>query len=270
MIYNHVKYLPGAAEAFIEDKLVKGTVSFSIDELTIHTGLSVTAAKQQLAHLGGMISRVSPRQQYFLIVQPEHRAVGVPPIEWWLDDYFRWLGRPYYVALQSAAGFYGSSHQAIQETQVITDVPRRGIIVGRIRLRFFTKINTNRTISQELPGAYAPLLVSSPESTVFDLIRYANEIGGIERVIEAITPMIPLLKPKKLQAVLDTENEITTAQRIGFILDALTADNLANVVQKWLLPRHIQTTLLSTSTANDCPTIISRKWGIANNIKSLI
>ncbi|HIJ86289.1 MAG TPA: hypothetical protein HPP97_01235 [Desulfuromonadales bacterium] len=187
MIYNHVKHLPGVAEAFIEEMLVKGIVSFSMDELTNQTGLSVSAAKQQLAHLGGLIRRVSPRQQYFLIVQPEHRTVGVPPIEWWLDDYFRWLGRPYYVALQSAAGLYGSSHQAIQETQVITNVPRREIIVGRIRLRFFTKANTNRTISQELPGAYAPLLVSTPESTVFDLIRYANEVGGIERVVETIT-----------------------------------------------------------------------------------
>ena len=269
MIYKGVKYLPGAAESFIEGKLAKGIVSFSIDELTNHTGLSVTAAKQQLAHLGGMVSRVSPRQQYFLIVQPEHRTIGVPPIEWWLDDYFRWLGRPYYVALQSAAGLYGSSHQAIQETQVITNVPRREIIVGRIRLRFFTKTNTNRTISQELPGAYAPLLVSTPESTAFDLIRYASEVGGIERVAETIAPMLPLLKPKKLQDVLDTENEITTAQRLGFVLETLDAGNLVNVVQKWLLPRHIQTIPLFTSLANDCPLTINRKWGIANKIESL-
>jgi|GEM_PF-5251750 len=35
-----------------------------------------------------------------------------------LDVHFRWLGRPYYLALQTAAASHGSSRQAIQVTQV--------------------------------------------------------------------------------------------------------------------------------------------------------
>ena len=89
----------GAASRFIDAKLATGFASFSLTELTDKTGLSVIAAKNQLLRLKGRAVRVSPRQQYFLIVQPAHRAVGAPPVMDWLDDYFKWLGQPYYLAL---------------------------------------------------------------------------------------------------------------------------------------------------------------------------
>ena len=63
--------------------------------------------------------------------------MGAPPVEWWLDAYFRWLGRPYYLALQTAAASHGSSPQAIQVTQVMTDLPRCDLRIGRVRVRYF-------------------------------------------------------------------------------------------------------------------------------------
>ena len=66
----------GAANRFIDAKLATGFASFSLEALTDNTGLSVIAAKNQLLRLKGRPVRVSPRQQYFLIVQPAHRAVG--------------------------------------------------------------------------------------------------------------------------------------------------------------------------------------------------
>jgi hypothetical protein len=66
----------GAANRFIHAKLATGFASFSLEALTDNTGLSVIAAKNQLLRLKGRPVRVSPRQQYFLIVQPAHRAVG--------------------------------------------------------------------------------------------------------------------------------------------------------------------------------------------------
>ncbi|MCL4786918.1 MAG: hypothetical protein KJ070_09025, partial [Verrucomicrobia bacterium] len=110
--------LIGAAEAFIEARLALGHVAFSLEELTKDTGLSAIAAKFQLLRLRGKVARVSPRQPFFLIVSPEHRSMGAPPPNWWLQDYFNWLGRPYYLALQSAAGTFGSNPQALQVTQV--------------------------------------------------------------------------------------------------------------------------------------------------------
>lgn len=139
-------YQTGVAANFINEKLAAGFASFSLDELIAKTGLSVIAAKNQLLRLGDRVTRVSPRHQYFLIVTPEHRSFGAPPVDWWLGDYMQWLGHPYYLGLQSAAMTFGSSQQAIQETQIMTDIPRREIIIGRIRIRFFYE-NRHRKIT---------------------------------------------------------------------------------------------------------------------------
>lgn len=264
---NHSKpYQTGVAADFINDRLASGFASFSLDDLVAKTGLSVVAARNQLLRLGDRVARVSPRQQYFLIVTPEHRSFGAPPVEWWLGDYMRWLGHPYYLALQSAAMAFGSSQQAIQETQVITDIPRRGMIIGRIRIRFFMKAGVGKTIVQELPGAHAPLLVSTPESTTFDLVRYAHNLGGIERVAETIAPLLPSIKAKALHQVLVTERETATAQRLGFILDVLGAAKLAKVVRDWL-PANRQGILLSVHMGGDKAAPANQPWCVINNAR---
>lgn len=269
VIHISKSYQTGAAGSFIDAKLASGIVSFSLSEMTDKTGLSVIAAKNQLLRLKNTITRVSPRQQYFLIIPPEQRSIGAPPVEWWLDDYFKWLGRPYYLALQSAAGAFGSNQQAIQETQVITDIPRRDMIIGRLRLRFFMKSGIDKTLTLQLPGAYAPLTVSTPGSTAYDLIRYAHDIGGIERAAETIFPMLRQIKAKELRSVLDAEGEIATAQRLGFVLEALGATNLTKTIRDWL-PKTIQMVPISTRLGSDPTAPISREWGVINNSRSFL
>ncbi len=269
----------GAAASFIDTKLADGFNSFSLEELVKQTGLSVVAARNQLLRLGDSVARVSPRQQYFLIVTPEKRAFGGPPVEWWLDDFMQWLGRPYYVALQSAAAIHGSSPQAIQEVQVITDTPRRALTVGRMRVHFFMKTGAERTIIQQLTSAHAPMAVSTPESTAFDLIRYAQSLGGIERMAETIAPMAPVMKPKALRLVLAVESELATSQRLGFVLDAIggaRASELAQVVRSWL-PSSLRGVLLSFPAQvaermdradRDAAAPVNQRWGIINNARS--
>src|ERR1051326_8735601 len=207
--------LIGAAEAFIEARVCLGRVTFSLEELTRESGLSAIAAKFQVLRLRGKVARVSPRQPFFLIVGPEHRSMGAPPAIWWLEDYFNWLGRPYYLALQSAASSFGSNPQALQVTQVMTDRPGRILKVGRVQVRFFVKRRITQTFTQQLAQAVAPLRISTPEATAFDLIRYATSIGGIERAAETIQPLLPRLRPRELKSVLEAENEIATTQRLG-------------------------------------------------------
>lgn len=267
MINNFKIRLNGAAERFIEKKLSLGIVSFSLVELVKTTGLSVVAARHQLLRMGDSVVRVSPRHQFFLIVTPEHKNVGAPPVEWWIDDYFKWLNRPYYLALQSAATLYGSSPQAIQETQIMTNTPIREIQIGRIRVRFFTKSNIKQSITTQLPNAFAPLNIGTPESTAFDLIRYASGIGGIERAAETIKPMVILMKVRELKRVLDAENEISTAQRLGFVLETIKSNVLANVVHDWL-PKRMNPVLVTTHFKTDVNAPFIKTWAIKNNSRS--
>lgn len=192
----------GAAAGFTERLLERGRVAFPLAELRAATGLSAIAARNQLLRLRGKVVRASPKQPFFLVVGPEHRALGAPPPAWWLHDYFEWLGHPYYVALQSAAALHGAQPQAVQALQVMTDAPRRELALGRIRIRFFVKRDISRTPTQLLPQAHAPLLLSTPEATALDLVVYADRIGGPGRAIETMAPLLPALRRERLKPAL--------------------------------------------------------------------
>ncbi len=254
--------LVGSARAFLDRQLASGRVSFPLADLVRETGLSVTAAKNQLLRLKNRVTRVLPRQQFFLIVSPEHQAVGGPPVAWWLHDYFQWLDEPYYLALQSAASSLGSNPQALQVTQIMVRIPRRTIEVGRMRLQFFVKRTVELTPTQPLANAFAPLQISTPEATAFDLIRYAPRIGGIGRATETIAPLLPLMRPTELRRVLKIEDETATAQRLGFVLEKLKAPKLAAVVEDWL-PLNLIFVPLAPGLHGDVPEI--KRWGILNN-----
>jgi hypothetical protein len=260
--------LIGAAETFIDARMGLGRVAFSLDELTNESGLSAIAAKFQLLRLRGKVVRVSPRQPFYLIVSPEHRSMGAPPATWWLQDYFNWLGRPYYLALQSAASAFGSNPQASQVTQVMTDRPLRTIKVGRIQVRFFVKRGIERTPTQQLAQAVAPLCISTPEATVFDLVRYAASIGGIERAAETIRPLLPKLRANELKRVLQAEDETAVAQRLGFVVQSAREKKLAQVIYDWL-PEKLTAIPLSPLKGERKSLPLVERWQILNNSTEL-
>ncbi len=258
----------GAAAQFIGNRLATGRVAFPLSDLVKETGLSVIAAKNQLLRLGEQVTRVTRVHQFFLIVAPEYRAIGAPPPAWWLDDYFEWLRHPYYLGLQSAAETYGSALQALQLTQVVTDTPRREIQVGRIRVRFFVKRAVNRTPTQPLGKAFAPLRVSTPAATSFDLIRYAARLGGIERAVETLAPLIALVRVPDLKAVLKAEEEVATAQRLGYVLEFAGKTELADVVQGWL-PSRLDLIPLSSTAPKGFAGRVVQRWRVLNNVPEL-
>jgi hypothetical protein len=258
----------GAAEAFIDKRMALGRVAFSLDELLEESELSAIAAKNQLRRLFSRVIRVSPRQPFFLIISPEHRTMGAPPANWWLQDFFDWIGRPYYLALQSAASEFGSNPQALQVAQVMTDRPIRAIKVGRVQVCFFVKSNIKQTPAQQLPQAPAPLCISTPEATVFDLVRYAVRIGGIDRAAETIKPLLPKLRVRELKRVLNVENTPPIAQRLGFIFEAIGAKRLADAVYNWLPDKLVAVPLSSMRSERSNFQLIKR-WQILNNSNEL-
>jgi hypothetical protein len=254
----------GAAAQYIEARLASGHVAFALTDLAAATGLSELAAKRQISRLGDGVVRVCRPHAFFLIVGPEHRPMGAPPVTWWLDDYFQWIKHPYYLALQSAADTYGASPQALQLTQVMTDVPRRDIAIGRIRLRFFVKRSIQPIPVQAPANAYAPIRISTPEATVLDLIRYAGRIGGLGRAMETILPLLPSLRIPELKHALDAENEPATAQRLGYLLELKGHSKLAEVIHGWLPSRSQWVSLIKSKAAPaEIPEV--PRWRILNN-----
>ncbi len=251
-----------AVVEFATRQLQAGRVGFALQHLLDETGLSEPAARSQLWRQREWIVRVPSANSFFVIVAPEHRVQGAPPVEWWIDDYFHTAGRPYYIALQSAAAALGSSPQAIQMTQVVTDAPRKPVQIGRQRISFFLKQKAAGTPTQQLPAAYAPARVSAPAATAFDLVRYAEKIGGIGRVVETLRPMLAKVRPLDLAAVIAFEDEIASAQRLGFVLEKLGHPRLANAIDRWL-PAKRPLTALSPGRPREGA--VDRRWRVLDN-----
>lgn len=256
------QFRSGAAADFVENRLAEGRISFTLHEFIDASGLSVIAANNQLRRLGHKVARITRPHSFFLIVAPQHRPMGAPPVEWWLDDYFRWLGHPYYLALLSAAESYGAAPQAVQIHQVMTDTPRREVTVGRLRIRFFMKKGIDRTPVRQPANAYAPLHVSTPEATALDLVRYARRIGGYGRVMDTIIPLLPALRARELKRTLDAEDDTATAQRLGYLVEAAGEHRLAAVIHRWLPARASWVSLGSSSGSDMSPAQKSERWRV--------
>ena len=233
-------YRPAAAVAFAAGLQARGRYGFALEEVAAATGLSPEAAGAQLRRLAPAIVPVYPRAGYYLIVPPEHRLIGAPPAEWWIDGYFRRQGEPYYLGLLTAAAHHGAQPQAQQTIQVITSRARRGIAIGRLRLSFVIKQRLTDTPVITAAGGQAPFQVSAPEATVLDLVRYAERIGGIARVAEIIGEMKPRLTATGLRAALAVPLDTALLQRTGFLLEAQDMPHLARLVTRTLEGRRLQ------------------------------
>ena len=94
------------------------------------------------------------------------------------------------------------------------------------------------------------------------MIRYAARIGGIGRAAETITLLLSLMRPAELRRVLKIEDEPTTAQRLGFVLENLGATKLTKIVQDWL-PSALILVPLVPGLRSNAPEI--KRWRILNN-----
>ena len=56
----------GAAARFIDARLAVGRVAFPLADLVKETGLSITAARNQLLRLGNRVVRPAQKHQFFL------------------------------------------------------------------------------------------------------------------------------------------------------------------------------------------------------------
>jgi hypothetical protein len=143
----------GLVSCLLDEAQARGRLVVSVDELVASSKLTPLAVKRQLEHVAERVTRLPGRPSSYLIVPPEHRARGAPPMDSWLGDYFRLREQPYYLGLLSAAAMHGSSHQAVQVTQVMTLPPMRPMQVGRLLIQFHVKASLERTPLTELGGA---------------------------------------------------------------------------------------------------------------------
>ena len=259
----------GLVARILDQSQARGRLVVSLDELVQSSGLSPLAVRRQLEHLGERVARLPGRPATYLLVAPEHRARGTPPVASWLDAYLRYREQPYYLGLLSAAALHGSSHQAVQVTQVLTPRPTRPFYLGRLRMDFYVKSSLAQTPLSGLTGMPAPMAVSTPEATALDLVAFNKRIGGIRRAGEVIFGMKPKMTVAGLKKALAAEPQTAVKQRLGYVLDVLGMNQLAKVVER-SLPAGLAPTLLQfegkAAAPSTAPTHLVRRWNVVDNL----
>ena len=176
-------------------------------------------AAHRLSVKGGL-KRV--RGDFFIIVPPEHRAIGALPAAWFIDAFMKYLEQQYYVGLLTAAALHGAAHQQPMTFQVITNKPIRSITVGQVFIEFICKNSIQPYFYQQKKTMSGTIQVSTPEMTALDLVRYMGAAGQVNHVATVLCELVEQLDAEKLADLLKNDDvEITAAQRLGYLLDVL-------------------------------------------------
>ncbi len=175
----------------------------------------------------GRVKRI--RKGFHTIVPVEFSSQGMPPFDWFIDDFMCSLDVPYYIGLLSAAALYGAAHQQVQQLQIMVPRQERPIELPGLSIRFFTKHNFSTTPIQSHKGHAGMLTVSNPEATALDLVRYSRHIGGLDSIVTVLTELAESLHPERLVAAA-TESETSQTQRLGWLFDQIGQTTLADAL----------------------------------------
>jgi len=207
---------------YLKEIRSKGKRSFTLDQamkdLELKRGnilTSVYRAKKRS-------EIISPASGLYVIVPPEHQAYGCIPAEELTPILMDYMQADYYVALLSAAAYYGASHQKSASFQIISNKRFiKPLNFGQIHIECIYKKSITGLPIRNVTVNTGYLKVSTPEVTAMDLLRYSAKSGGLNHIATVLSELIESIDPDKLLAVAQSSDEKTWVQRLGYILEKI-------------------------------------------------
>lgn len=242
----------------------KGRYSVTLTELKSEFDTSERAILQNIYRLKRKNQLAQVRKEFYVIISPQYSNRGMVPPTLFIADMMQYLNRQYYVGLYSAAALHGAGHQQPMEFQVVTQKPAlRSIKNEKLNINFYTKTDWELEMITEKKTETGYLKVSSPEFTAFDLVSYSRNIGGLNRILPILEDLVDCFKPSSLGKAAKTQ-KIPNIQRLGYLLDVLGKESLANPLYRLLsnyVPRKIPLSLLHKKQTGS----INERWNVVVN-----
>lgn len=233
----HTDALPsqGASlSALVDSCQASGRYTFTRERAQAALGVSEEALKKAVRRLVAKRRLAVPRRGFYAIVPVEYRDSGAPPPSWFIDDFMKFERQAYYVGLLSAAALHGAAHQQPQEFQVVTAGQLRPVVVGRARIRFLRKRDVERTPKMAMKTETGSMNVSTPEATALDLLRYLPASGHLGNVATVLADLAERLDPARLADVANSEGDVSSAQRLGYLLEQVGGRHAAAALADWI------------------------------------
>jgi len=204
---------------FIFNRRAKGYYSFTLTDVKQSLGLSYNAAKQTLYQHQKKREITLIRNGFYVIIPPEYSHGGMLPVYLFIDDLMKWLDKPYYLSLFTAAALHGAAHQQPMRSFVITVKPAlRNIKNEKLVINFSVKNgwDTRDVVQKKTDAGYVN--VSSPELTALDLMYYLKS-SGISRCASVISELAEVMNAEKLKQTASRYTKTAAIQRLGYLLD---------------------------------------------------
>lgn len=235
----------------LKKKLLKNSIGF---DLALHRLIK----KERVAKV---------RNNFYIIIPLEYRSMGCLPATWFIDQLMGFMRVDYYVALLSAAEYFGATHQSVMRFQVMTNRPMRQIRVGKIHIEFHYRKDIPMKLTEKIKTETGSINISSPEVTALDLIKYVKESGYINHVATVLNEIMGKLSMKKLLAYLENYSTKTTlVQRLGYLLDYLEWNENTTPLLQWLKLNKKKLNYEPLVTTNKVPILQKNKrWRILVN-----
>jgi predicted transcriptional regulator of viral defense system len=251
-----------------------GRLSFSLDEIRNQfSSSSEIALKFALNRLSKKNKIVSVYKGFYVIIPPEYSNRKILPPELFIDSLFKFLERPYYLGLLSAAALHGAAHQQPQESYVfINKPPLRSTKVEGIKINYVVKSLLPKVGIEKRKTETGYINISSAELTAIDLVEYQHRVGGLSRVATILHELTEAMSPEKLNDVLQNKFSLSSLQRLGYLLDCvLNKNEFALVIQNHLADKKIfRVPLSSTYKKIGLPVPKGKTnliWKVIENIK---
>ncbi|MES2387862.1 MAG: type IV toxin-antitoxin system AbiEi family antitoxin [Bacteroidota bacterium] len=256
-------------EDWVYHSIGKGRHAFSFEEVrALYSDLPDEVLKVYLNRLAKKQRILSLHRGYYLIVLPQYQSMGILPVSLFIDGLMKYLNRPYYVGLLSAAALHGAAHQQPQEFFVVTTKPSmRPIRKKGIQVNFVSKAEIPNMFLEEKKTQTGYLKVSSPILTAIDLLDFADQVGFLNRVCTVLDELAETIKPSDFNRKLLKICNTSTLQRLGYIFEHIIdeknlADAVYNLLSKTSLPLY-RVKLDSKGKIRACP--LDKKWNIYIN-----
>lgn len=221
---------PIKAQAYIDNLTANGIISFTAKEILKEMNLTSKAVERAISRLKQQKEIVSLTKGFYLILTPEFRSLGCLPPDYFIDNLMCHWKEDYYVGLLSAALYVGAAHQQPQVFQVVTTQYHPALHCGQVKIEFIKKKTfANARISQ-LKTHTGSMIVSTPETTMMDLVSFIRRSGGISHVATLLDELAESVEPSALKSLLEKNNERTWMQRLGYLLESLGHADLASII----------------------------------------
>ena len=256
---------------WIIDRERTGRPCFSRDEVAgAFPSLSASSIDSSLSRFRSNSLIQAVHRGFYCVIPAHYAYVGKVPPAYYMDELMKWLGKPYYITLLSAAEMFGAAHQKPMVTQIMTELPCFSYSKKKndsVDWQFRSHVPSQFVLRRN--GENGQVAYSNAELTAVDLVRYSHSAGGLSSVATVLAELRETTDFNGAgQGVFKTA-DLADVQRLGYIYDAILGDGAqSETIHDELITmcRDLKPVVLDLGLPSDGAKI-NRRWKVRVNHK---